>query len=177
MMDETERFIPNALVQLYPKLKRFAVNLTGSLDRADDLVQHACERALSHSAPGLPETRLDRWLYRVMYHAWIDQQRRAGLRTRAPLDDAGGVPGAGGGSQAEDRLMLDEVYQELLRLPEDQRTVLTLVCLDGLSYRETAEILGISIGTVMSRVSRARLILAKRLEAPLLGSDNVQKQR
>jgi RNA polymerase sigma-70 factor, ECF subfamily len=179
MMDETEEFIPKALVLLYPKLKRFAVSLTGSMDRADDLVQHTCECALRQSPQGLPEARLDSWLYRIMRHAWIDQQR-ADLRTGALPDDAGDRPSAEGSSQAENWLMLDEVYQKIIRLPEEHRTVLILVSIDGLSYRETAEILEVPVGTVMSRVARARLALAKRLKAPRPDPDNtltIQRSR
>jgi RNA polymerase sigma-70 factor, ECF subfamily len=179
MMDETEEFIPKALVLLYPKLKRFAVSLTGSMDRADDLVQHTCECALRQSPQGLPEARLDSWLYRIMRRAWIDQQR-ADLRTGALLDDAGDRPSAEGSSQAENWLMLDEVYREIIRLPEEHRTVLILVSIDGLSYRETAEILEVPVGTVMSRVARARLALAKRLKEPRPDPDNtltIQRSR
>ena len=146
------------------------------MDRADDLVQHTCECALRQSPQGLPEARLDSWLYRIMRRAWIGQQR-ADLRTRALLDDADDLPSAEGGLQAENRLLLDEVYRELMRLPEEQRTVLILVSIDGLSYRETAEILEVPIGTVMSRVSRARLALAKRIEALPPDPDNVLKIR
>ena len=71
--------------------------------------------------------------------------------------------------------MLDEVYQKIIRLPEEHRTVLILVSIDGLSYRETAEILEVPVGTVMSRVARARLALAKRLKAPQSDPDNTLK--
>ena len=86
MMDETEKFIPKALVLLYPKLKRFAVSVTGSMDRADDLVQHTCEWVLRNPPQAaLPGTRLDCWLYGLMRLAWVDQQRED-LRTSALLD-------------------------------------------------------------------------------------------
>jgi RNA polymerase sigma-70 factor, ECF subfamily len=180
MMDETEKFIPKALVLLYPKLKRFAVSLTGSMDRADDLVQHTCEWVLRNPPQAaLPGTRLDCWLYGLMRLAWVDQQRED-LRTSALLDDAGDRPSAEGSSQAENWLMLDEVYQKIIRLPEEHRTVLILVSIDGLSYRETAEILEVPVGTVMSRVARARLALAKRLKAPRPDPDNtltIQRSR
>jgi|SRR3954453_7797475 RNA polymerase sigma-70 factor (ECF subfamily) len=162
MMDE--KFIPKALVLLYPKLKRFAVTLTGSLDRADDLVQRTCEWVLRHPPQALPGTRLECWLYGLMRLAWVDQQRED-LRTRALLD-ADDLPSADGSSQAENWLMLDEVYREIIQLPEEQRTVLILVSIDGLSYREVAEILEVPVGTVMNRLARARLALANRIKAP-----------
>jgi RNA polymerase sigma-70 factor (ECF subfamily) len=147
------------------------------MDRADDLVQNACECALRQSTRGPPETHLESWLYRIMRRAWIDQQHRGDLSPRAPLDDAGDLPSAEGGSRAEDWLMLDEVYREIMQLPEEQRTVLTLVSIDSLSYREAAEILEVPIGTVMSRLSRARLALAQRLKAPPPEPGNVLKRR
>jgi RNA polymerase sigma-70 factor, ECF subfamily len=179
MMDETEKFIPKALVLLYPKLKRFAVSLTGSMDRADDLVQHTCEWVLRNPPQAaLPGTRLDCWLYGLIRLAWVDQQRED-LRTSALLD-IDDLPSAEGSSQAENWLMLDEVYREIIRLPEEHRTVLILVSIDGLSYRETAEILEVPVGTVMSRVARARLALAKRLKEPRPDPDNtltIQRSR
>lgn len=163
-MDEMEEFIPQALVSLYPKLKRFAVTLTGSMDRADDLVQRTCEWVLRNSPPALPAIRLDCWLYGLMRLDWLDQQREDD-RTSA-LPDIYDKPNLEGASQAENWLMLDEVFREIIRLPEAQRTVLILVSIDGLSYREVAEFLDIPVGTVMSRLARARLELADRIEAP-----------
>lgn len=110
-----------------------------------------------------------------MHRAWIDEQRSAFRRTRAPLDEASDVECEEGAVAAENLLMLDAVYRALLQLPEEQRSVLTLVCIDGLSYKETAQILGICVGTVMSRVSRGRLALAKRIEVPSPRSDNIVK--
>jgi len=176
-MEKTEDHIRNALVPLYPRLKRFAISLTGSMDGADDLVQHACERALTRISQWTPGTRLDSWLYRIMHNAWIDEQRCAYLRTHACLDDAADVPSDEGRAQAENRLMLDAVFRELLHLPEEQRAVLTLVCIDGLSYKEAADILGICIGTVMSRISRSRIALAKRIEISSPRPDNILKIR
>ncbi|UEM07923.1 RNA polymerase sigma factor (plasmid) [Skermanella rosea] len=174
-MKTTEDHIRSNLVPLYPRLKRFAVSLTGSLDSAEDLVQHACERALERSEQWTPGTRLDNWLYCIMHRAWIDEQRSAFRRTRAPLDEASDVECGEGATAAENLLMLDAVYRTLLQLPEEQRSVLTLVCVDGLSYKETAQILGICVGTVMSRVSRGRIALAKRIEEPSSRSDNIVK--
>ena len=157
-------FIRNSLIPLYPRLRRFATILTGSDQDGDDLVQHACERALTRSMQWQPGTRLDRWLYRIMYNVWIDERRSARVRTRAPLDDATEEIGDDGEARAAARLTLDVVYRELRELPEDQRVVLTLICIDGLSYKETAETLGIPLGTVMSRLARARLALADRVD-------------
>jgi RNA polymerase sigma-70 factor (ECF subfamily) len=174
-MKSIQDHIRSRLVSLYPRLKRFGISLTESEDSADDLVQHACERALERSDQWTPGTRLDSWLYSIMYHAWIDEQRSAFNKNSAPLEDALNVESDKGTTVAENLLMLDDVYQALLQLPEDQRIVLTLVCIDGMSYKEAAEILSISIGTVMSRVSRGRFSLAKRLgQSPWQPSDIVK---
>ena len=78
--------------------------------------------------------------------------------------------GEDGVAVAEGRITLRMVRQRLQLLPEEQRTVLILVCVDGLTYRETADVLGVAIGTVMSRLSRARRALAERLPQPTSGT-------
>src|SRR3712207_4903408 len=128
-MEDTDKLVQNSLVRLYPKLKRFALSLTGSMDRADDLVQHACEIALRQSSRGLCESHIDSWLYHLMRRTWIAQQKPTDLRTSTPLADADDLADLDSRSQADDRLMLDAVYRELMRLPTEQRTVLTLVCI------------------------------------------------
>jgi RNA polymerase sigma-70 factor (ECF subfamily) len=138
--------------------------LTGSFDSGDDLVQQACERALARASQWQPGTRLDSWLYRIMRNAWVDERRSARHCSQAPLEAADDSIGDDGETVTSARLTLDAVRRELGRLPEEQRAVLILVCVDGLSYREAAEILSIPVGTVMSRIARGRLALAERIE-------------
>jgi len=171
-----EDYVRNALIPLYPRLRRFAASLTGSLETGDDLVQHACERALARTSQWQPGTRLDSWLYRIMRNAWIDERRSIRYRSRAPLEAADDSIGENGETVTAARLTLDTVRRELAKLPEEQRVVLTLVCVDGLSYREAAEILSVPVGTVMSRIARGRLALAERIEnAGAYATDNVLK--
>ena len=149
-----ENHVRSALVSLYPRLRRFAVALTGSSAEGDDLVQHACERALARTYQWHPGTRLDSWLYRIIQNTWADERKSVRNRTQAPIEAATHTIGDDGVRRAEARLTLDNVYRKLCNLPEEQRAVLMLVCVDGLSYKEVAEILSIPVGTVMSRVAR-----------------------
>ncbi|MFV0384699.1 RNA polymerase sigma factor [Paracoccus sp. (in: a-proteobacteria)] len=152
------------LVQLVPRLRRFALGLCGSPDDADDLVQAACERALKNQDAFLQGSRMDSWMYRIIQNLWLDSRRRAKVRgpavdpVEAVIDDAGV-----GARKAEDRMLLAQVFGEMNRLPEDQRAVLVLVAVEGLSYREVSDLLDVPIGTVTSRLVRARAALSERL--------------
>lgn len=149
---------------MLPRLRSFALSLTRARDTADDLVQQTCEKGLSNLAGFQPGTRLDAWLFRIMRNTWIDTVRAR--KEAMPLDDlteGAELMGEDGRRTSEDRLHLAEVRRAIARLPEDQRAVLLLVCVDGLRYREVAAALDIPEGTVMSRLSRARLALAAEL--------------
>lgn len=152
------------LIALLPRLRRFALSLTGKSADAEDLVQAACERALRASDSYEPGTRLDAWLFRIIKNLWIDQIRRRKTENAVPLPlDDQGLPSADGLVLAESRLMLGSVEAAFGELPADHQTVLRLVCIEGLSYQETAQALAIPIGTVMSRLSRARAALLDAL--------------
>jgi RNA polymerase sigma-70 factor (ECF subfamily) len=152
-----------SLASLLPRLRRFAVNLAGSADDGDELVQAACERALTRSHQWTAGTRLDSWLYRIIHSIWIDQLRARKVRAHLPLDAAEAQASASADNSAETRLTLDAVRRAIARLPEEQRAVLLIVCADGFTYKEAAAALDIPIGTVMSRLARARLALMTRL--------------
>lgn len=150
------------LVALLPRLRRFARALSGSADRADDLVQAACERALRAEARFEPGTRLDAWMFRIIRNLWIDGLRagRQGGARSVPLEEAAEVADIPAAAKAEAALTLAAVREAIALLPEQQREVIVLVCIEGLSYREAADVLEVPIGTVMSRLARARLALA-----------------
>ena len=151
----------NDLVALLPRLRRFALSLARRGDLADDLVQVTAERALAARDRFDPATRLDSWCFRILRNAWLDGIRRARSRgTAVDIDDAPDAGEVDGVAITESRLMLQSVMAAMDRLPEDQREVLMLVCVEDMSYKETAAILGIPLGTVMSRLSRGRLALA-----------------
>lgn len=155
-----------ALTAMLPRLRRFGLTLTGSGSDADDLVQNVCERVLLRSDQLREHSRLDAWLYGIMRNVWFDELRHRKVRRHDDMEAAAGVIGADGEAIVEGRMTLAAVRRALGGMPTDQRTVLMLVCVDGLSYKETSETLGIPLGTVMSRLSRARQDLHERLAAP-----------
>jgi RNA polymerase sigma-70 factor (ECF subfamily) len=149
------------LVAFLPNMRRFSISLTRSVDIGDDLVQAACERALAHQASFDPETRFDAWIFRIIRNLRIDQIRRS--RTAGHREDIADHQDTFALAQMPDvfgRMELRDVGDAIARLSEDQREVLLLVCVEDLSYRETAEILDLPMGTVMSRLARGRRNLA-----------------
>jgi RNA polymerase sigma-70 factor, ECF subfamily len=152
------------LVELVPKLRRFALSLCGNQADADDLVQGACEKALRNQAQFVPGTRMDSWMYRIVQTQWLDEGRRRRVRGTAvdPDDVALGDDGKAA-RLPEDRIMLARAAQAMAGLPEAQRAVLSLVAIEGLSYKEAADVLEVPVGTVMSRLSRAREALLPQL--------------
>ena len=153
----------SVLLGLLPRLRRFGISLTGSALEADDLVQDACERALTRSSQLRDRSRIDAWLYGIMRHLWSDRLRAGRLRRHEPMETAEQVIGDDGEANAETRIGLAQARRVLDSLNVEYRTVLVLVCVDGMSYRETATILDIPIGTVMSRLARGRAELSARL--------------
>jgi RNA polymerase sigma-70 factor, ECF subfamily len=150
---------------MLPRLRRFSYALTGNLDRADDLAQETCLRALTNASQWQAGTRLDSWMYRIAQNCWFDQMRAK--RTRGEvvdIDTFTQLVGSDGRDVVEHRQSLAAVSQKLSELPRDQQLLVGLICLDGMSYKDAAETLDLPIGTVMSRLSRARLALAQAME-------------
>ncbi|MGF1639985.1 MAG: RNA polymerase sigma factor [Rhodospirillales bacterium] len=159
--------VKGQLVALLPRLRRFAYGLTGSVDEGDDLVQAACVRALSSLDQWQPGTRLDSWMFRIIQNLRIDGFRARRTRgEQVDPDVLADLAGEDGRRTTEAALTLDRVRRIVGELPEDQRTVLMLVAVDGLSYQEAAAVLDVPIGTVTSRLARARQRIGARLEAP-----------
>jgi RNA polymerase sigma-70 factor (ECF subfamily) len=153
------------LIDLLPRLRRFARTLARPPADPDDLVQTAVERALARRGQWRPDTRLDWWTMRIMKNAWIDETRARGRRDRviAPSDRIERVadPQVAAGSARDEGLAL---AQAMALLPEDQRLAVSLVLVEGLSYAEAAEVLEIPPGTLTSRLVRGRLALVAQLE-------------
>ena len=170
-MDE----IRSRMIELLPRLRRFAFALTGDRDKADDLVQDTCERALAHLDQWKPGTSLDSWMYRIAQNIWVDHHRsRKSQGGEQPLDDIENLIGIDGRKVTESRLTLAAVTEGISRLPSDQQVLVAMVCVEGISYKEAAGILGIPIGTVMSRLSRARQTLYAALtETPVAPNDPI----
>jgi RNA polymerase sigma-70 factor (ECF subfamily) len=157
--------VSDQLIAVLPRMRRFARGLTGSAVEADDLVQSACERALSRAHQFQEGTRFDSWMFRIVQTIWIDQLRSQNTR-REDAEEAGMHVGTDEpGRRAEARLALDEVRIALKQLPPEQRSALMLVTVDGLSYKEAAEVAGVPVGTIMSRLARARVALQAKLDA------------
>jgi RNA polymerase sigma-70 factor, ECF subfamily len=149
------------IVSLLPRLRRFARGLTPDSHLADDLVQAACLKALERWHQWQPGTSLASWLFRIVQNTWIDEFRSRARQATDPDEDALlELPGEDGRAVVERRSELRAVRQAMAALPEEQRAVLLLVTVDGLSYQEAADALGVPMGTVMSRLARARARLA-----------------
>jgi RNA polymerase sigma-70 factor, ECF subfamily len=160
----SERF-GDQLVAVLPRLRRFARGLTGSSVEADDLVQAACERALARRHQFQEGTRFDSWMFRIVQTIWIDQIRSREVRK---ADGDIGEDRLGSDEpvrRVEARLTLAEVRRAVDRLSPDQRAALLLVTVEGLSYKEAAEVVDVPVGTIMSRLARARIALQLQLEA------------
>jgi RNA polymerase sigma-70 factor (ECF subfamily) len=164
--DDTLRQVREEMVALLPRLRRFARGLAGVADQADDLVQAACERALARIDQWQPGTRLDSWMFRIVQTIWLDERRSAKVRTgegRIDPELAEEELAFDGGRGLEAHMTYEAVRAAMAELPAEQRAVLVLVCVEGQSYKEVAAALDIPIGTVMSRLARARAGLVKRL--------------
>ena len=151
--------------ELIPRLRRYARALTGERAAADDLVQDTLERACSKLHLWRSGSDLRAWLFTIMHNVHVNQVRSRGSAATLPLDDD--FPDAPVRATQSDLLELLDLEAALSRLPTAQREVLLLVALEHLSYQQTADALGIPIGTVMSRLARAR----ERLRLMLDGSD------
>lgn len=149
------------LAQFIPRLRRFALTLTRSQVDAEDLAQSTLERALGCLQQWEPGTRLDSWLYRIAQNLWIDQRRATRLRgSTEGADAAMQVTGEDGREVNERQLMVRDAIRALASLPPEQQTVLALVSIEGLTYGEAAKMLNVPIGTIMSRLARARRAVA-----------------
>ena len=161
MEDELQRQLP----PLLPRLWRFALRLTRHTADAEDLVQRSCMRALERRNQWQPGTILLSWLFAIMHSIWLNELRSAQRRREAQIDweDESAHPVAPlSEGDPEHALMCRQILSAVHDLPEAQRVVMLLVAGEGLSYREAADVLEIPIGTVMSRLARARMAVGQR---------------
>ncbi|WP_077340299.1 RNA polymerase sigma factor [Pseudocolwellia agarivorans] len=152
----------NQIIALVPMIRRFAYSLTGNQHDADDLLQNTIERLLTK---GVPENvELNKWMFRVCRNLWIDEYRSRKVRqTAAESPELTDGQIVNDEKQQTDKISLQEVNNAMDILPDEQRSILSLVAIQGMSYKEVAETLEIPIGTVMSRLSRARISLSQCL--------------
>lgn len=150
------------MLALLPRLRRFARSLAQDAADADDLCQVAIEKALLARASWQPGTRMDSWMYRIMRNTWIDTARSRMRAAQTFVGEEAGMT-VGGEGAAEARVALGEVEDAMRQLPDEQREAVALVLVEGLAYREAAEILEIPMGTLTSRLVRGRQALMARL--------------
>jgi RNA polymerase sigma-70 factor, ECF subfamily len=145
------------IIAFLPRLRRFCMALTGSHDQCDDLLQETVERALTRIEQWQAGTSLESWMFRIAQNLHIDRIRAQGRRGQTvDVDEMTNMAGDDGQTIVEDRSELAHAQAAMAALPDEQRSVLALVVIDGRSYKEAAAILELPIGTVMSRISRAR---------------------
>lgn len=151
-----------ALIDALPRLRRYAITLCHDDHTADDLVQETCARALAADPPGA-DTPWLAWLFTILRNHWFDRlRRRQSEGVTMDIDEMIAPPAIAGEDERVDaRRTLARVRQAIDLLPQAQREVLLLVCVEDFTYRETAEMTGVPIGTVMSRLARARIGLAE----------------
>ncbi len=168
--DDAARMTPDeqikrGLISFLPRLRRYACTLTGAMQEADDLVQETCMRALAQSAKWDVTQPLDRWTFRIARNLWFDELRKRKVRLgegQIPAEDSTElqVP-----SEGEATAMVSDLQRMILSLPSDQSELLLLVSVEGYSYREAADMLDLPMGTVMSRIYRARKTLSAQMDA------------
>ena len=167
-MNDRKQELANLIAEIeLPSLWRFALQITRDKHDAEDLVQRTCVRAIEQSDRYTDTGKLKSWLFRIAHNIWRNELRSRTIRERGDLMAANpdGVNETAPGRDIvtpETRLEFDEVVAAVEALPEGQRLVVQLVCVNGFSYSETASILEVAIGTVMSRLARARISIGEQ---------------
>ena len=142
--------------EVYPRLWRFALSLTGDADRAGDLAQATALRAIEQADKFQPGTHLDRWLFVMARRLWLNELRGAKARPMgdATLIEEDRLPALQ--PTTETNIFAREVFDQIMKLGEAQRATVVLVYVEGYSYQEAARLLDVPIGTIMSRLAAAR---------------------
>lgn len=159
---EAESAMRKGLVALLPHLRAFARGLCGRPDMADDLVQEAFLRAWAARDSFRPGTSLKAWTFTILRNHWLNTLRRSARQTE--LDDATAERLLVDRPRQEDGLHVDDLQRALERLSDERREALLLVGASGFSYEEAADVCGVPVGTMKSRVARGRAQLHALLE-------------
>ena len=149
------------LIELLPRLRRFARTLTRHGADADDILQMALEKALQRHTQWDPSSRLDSWMFSIIRNGWIDELRAR--QRRGNSVDIEDVDASFARDENSAQIALMSVQQAMAHLPEDQRTAVSLVLVEGLSYKEAAAVMNVPMGTLTSRLARGRETLQKLL--------------
>jgi len=161
-----EAALRQEIVSFLPRLRRFARSLARDPGRADDLVQAACQRALERLDQVREGTRLDSWLYRIVYTRWIDKLRRGKARSANLVvltNESVLVTSNAKANNDNDLAAALDIKKALETLPAEHHAAIMLVSVEGYSYEEAASLLDVPVGTVASRVARARTMLGRFL--------------
>ena len=156
----SEADIRTGLTEHLSRLWRYGLVLSRKRDVAEDLVQQTCVRALERAAQFQPGTRLDRWLFSILHSIWLNEIRANKVRQGQGFADAEEALVFDGAGATETHVAAAELLRKVDALPEAQRSAVFLAYVEGLAYREVADILNIPIGTVMSRLAAARARLS-----------------
>ena len=155
-----EEALRQEMLDLMPRLRRYAYGLAGNHADADDLLQKTYEKALEHLSDWQAGTRLDSWMFKITRNLFLNHVRAVAVRRNAAPQLVRDQPASHDGvSDMEGRITLERTRALVAKLPEEQRSVLLLVAVEGLAYHEAAEVLGLPAGTVASRLGRARRTL------------------
>ena len=152
--------LAKAIEKHVPAIWRFALSLSGRPDMADDLTQSTCLRALERSHQFQPGGNLRGWVLSICRSIWLNEVRSMAIRKTGSLDGATEADLIDLAPSQETNIFARQVFQHVMELPEAQRSAVELVFVQQMTYREAAEVLGVPIGTIMSRLATARRKLA-----------------
>jgi RNA polymerase sigma-70 factor (ECF subfamily) len=156
--------IEQAITTIFPRLWRYCLILTASSDCADDLAQSTCLRALQKSHQFIRETSAESWIFRIAKNMWFNEVRANTVRRGGGLQAIDDIEYPDDLQNPELMTVTKDIISGVLTLPEAQRHVVALVYIEGYSYKEASEIMGVPIGTVMSRLATARHHLSVRFK-------------
>lgn len=181
MSTEDVEDLPSLLPGMLPRLWAFSLRLCGNQHDAEDVLQRACMRGLERAHQLRPGSSPLSWMFSIVHSTWINELRARNVRTRSSMEwddnflETVADPSA---RNPEAAMLSSEIIAAVERLPEAQRIVMLLVAVEGLSYSEAAEVLGVPIGTIMSRLSRARQTIGAQfgnVDAPAAPSTRPQR--
>lgn len=161
-MSSPSQFKAN-MIALLPRLKRYAMTLARSAADADDLLQETCTSALAKWDKYDPSQPLDRWAFTIMRNTWISEQRKRKVRQGAGQMQIEDAHDLSDNKDADETLFASQIGSMVMRLPKELSQTLLLVAKEGFTYKEAASALEIPVGTVMSRIHRARKIISETL--------------
>lgn len=172
---DSGKSLHDSVLAAVPSLRAYAVMLAGNKDRADDLVQDTLLRAIRHIATFQPGTNMQAWLMTILHNCFVSDYRKSCREAR----ETDGIRAASLACQPHQEIWMafQDIRRALARLPLDQRDAIVLVCALGFTYGEAADICGCAVGTIKSRISRARAGLASALMPSRAGGAPRQASR